>query len=173
MMNKAMDVYMSTDLEQDSRVDSSLRLTEQALELDPENFSALIHRGTLCYERRDLEGLLRNADALMAYSPDPMFIGQKAVYLELKGDSASAKRSYDLALRGYEKLFNEDSSDFGFRLNYIGLLHLVGDTLAAKDHLARVARMDLNDMEREALTMLDLTESTKEVVLNEWKAPRQ
>lgn len=173
LLSKATDVYWSSDDDWETRADSSLRLTNRALELDPENWQALVHRGVIYFDQRDLSGLLRNADALIAASPDPMFIAQKGLLLELSGDTGSANRSYDLAIRECQDRFNKDSSDFGLRLNYVHLLQLVGDTLEARGHLARMAHMDLDDQEEQILSMVVLEENPKKVLREAWNAPRQ
>lgn len=173
LLSKATDVYWSSDVDWETRADSSLRLTNRALELDPENWQALVHRGVIYFDQRDLSGLLRNADALIAASPDPMFIAQKGLILELSGDTGSANRSYDLAIRECQDRFNKDSSDFGLRLNYVHLLQLVGDTLEARDHLGRMAHMDLDDQEEQILTMVVLDSNPKQGIREAWNAPRQ
>lgn len=93
-----MDVYIYSELDDDIKVDSSLVLTNKALEFDDQNFSALNHKAILLFRKKDSKGLIQVADKLIELTDKPFYLGQKAMYLELEDKPQEAKEYYSRAL---------------------------------------------------------------------------
>lgn len=154
VMKEAIDVYLSSDLANTIKIDKSLELTNKALMLDNQNISALTHKTTLLFRKKDINGLLQTVDDLIKLRPEkPYYLAQKALYLELRGDSSRATEYYNSALTKYQDHLKSDSIDFNLLLEYVGLLEVTGDTTSAKEILTKMQRMDFDDSQREILSM--------------------
>ncbi|MFC6999042.1 tetratricopeptide repeat protein [Rufibacter roseus] len=168
-MEKAMDVYLSSELDDKIKIDSSFSLTSIALELDSKNIQALTHKTTLLYRKKDIEGLIRTVDELIVLKPEiPQFLGQKALFLELKGDTTLAKEYYARALNMYEDYLNKDSLNFDLRLEYIGMLEAAGDTASANREFELMKLKDYKDFQKDILDKYKDIYVSKEKLTKYW-----
>jgi tetratricopeptide (TPR) repeat protein len=153
-MKEALDVYLNFDLADTDKIEKSLELTNRALELDDENFSALTHKTTLLFRKKDINGLLQTIDNLIKLRPEkPYYLVQKAIYLELNGDNSTANEYYDSALIKYQKHLKTDSLDFNLWLEYVGLLEITGDTTRTNEILTRMDNTNFKNSEKEILSV--------------------
>lgn len=154
VMKEALDIYLSSDLADSDKIEKSLELTNRALELDNQNISALTHKTTLLFRKKDIDGLLQTVDDLIKLRPEkPYYLVQKAVYLELNGDNSTAIEYYDSALSKYQKHLKIDSLDFNLWIEYVGLLEITGDTTRTNEILTRMDNTNFNDSEKEILSV--------------------
>lgn len=169
-MKEAVDVYLSSELADSIKTEKSLELTNRALELDNQNISALTHKATLLFRKKDIDGLLQTADNLIKLRPErPYYLVQKALYLELKGDSSLADEYYNNALNKYLNHLKVDSLDFNLLLGYVGLLDVTGDTTSARKTLTRMESMNFGDSEKEILRAYVRSFFSKDVLTKYWK----
>lgn len=153
IMKDALDVYLSSDLAEDFKVEKSLELTNRALEIDDQNISALTHKTTLLFRKKDIEGLLQTVDDLIKLRPDKSsYLLQKALYLDLKGNNSDANEYYERALSKCRQNFKTDSTDFNLLLEYVGLLEITGDTTSGGEVLTRMERLNLDSSQKEILS---------------------
>lgn len=152
LMKEAMDVYLFSKLDDGAKVDSSLALTNKALELDDQNVQALSHKTALLFRKKDIDGMLQTVDELIRLRPEkPYYLVQKALYLELKGDNSKASEYYDSASAKYQRYLKRDSLDFNLLLEYVGLLEVTGDTTSASETLERMESLHFDDSQKEIL----------------------
>jgi tetratricopeptide (TPR) repeat protein len=124
----------------------SLALTNKALDLDDQNVSALNHKTTLLFAKRDIDELLLTVNALISLRPEkPYYLGQKALYLEINGNSSEAREYYDSALNKYERYVKSDSLNFNLLLEYVQILVFAGNTSLADESLEKMTRMNFDD----------------------------
>lgn len=151
-MKEAMDIYLFSDLPDSTKVEKSLTLTNRALELDNHNLPAITHKQTLLFIKKDIEGLLKTTDYLIQLMPKkPYYLGQKALYLELKGDSVHAREYYDRSISMYEEYIKTDSLDFNLMLEYANVLGTSGDTTSANQTLERMLKMNFDEPQKQII----------------------
>jgi tetratricopeptide (TPR) repeat protein len=161
-MKEAMDVYLFSDLTDSAKVEKSLILTNRALELDDHNLAALSHKQTLLFIKKDIEGLLKTTDYLIKLMPKkPFYLGQKALYLELRGDSVKASAYYDKSVRMYQEYIKTDSLNFNLMMEYIGVLEASGDTTLANKTLDRMEKMNFDESQKEIIQFSKHQSSSK------------
>ena len=170
LMNQAIDVYLVSELDDNIKIDSSLLLTNQALEFDNQNFSAINHKTTLLFRKKDANGLIEAVDELIKLRPEtPLFLGQKAMYLELQGDIEGAKDYYDKAIHKYQEHLETDTLNFDLMVEYVGILEASGDTLTADKTLTKMKEMDFEDYQKEILDLYKEEFVSKKQLLRYWK----
>jgi tetratricopeptide (TPR) repeat protein len=114
-MKEALDIYLNSDLADRDKIEKSLEFTNRAIELDNQNISALTHKTTLLFRKKDIDGLLQTVDELIKLRPEkPYYLVQKAVYLELNGDNSTVIEYYDSALSKYLKASQNRQSGLQF-----------------------------------------------------------
>jgi hypothetical protein len=151
-MNEAMDVYLFSDLPDSVKVEKSLALTNKALELDDHNLAAFNHKVTLLFYKKDVEGLLKISDHLIQLMPKkPFYFGQKALYLELKGDTVHANEFYHRSISMYQDYIKTDSLDFNLMMEYVGILQTAGDTILANEILGEMDNMNFDEAQKKMI----------------------
>ena len=173
-LQKAMDVYLNGELEDSLKTERSLSLTNRALELDEENLQALNHKATLLFRKKDIDGLIEIADKLIRLKPEkPFYLGQKAIYLELKGSSKEARKYYEKAIRTYQEILKTENPDFDLMLEYVSILEASGDTLTANKTLEKMKEMDFEDYQKEMVDLYKEQAVPKERLIKYWNGEIQ
>jgi tetratricopeptide (TPR) repeat protein len=167
-MKQAMEVYLNTELNEDIKTDSSLALTNKALEYDDKNFSALNHKATLLFRKKDSKGLIQVADKLIELNDKPFYLGQKALYLELEGRTQEAKEYYSKAIAKFEDYLMSDTLNFDLMIEYVGVLEASGDTLKADKTLSEMKEMDFEDYQIEMIDLYKEQAVSKEQLFKYW-----
>lgn len=150
VLSEATNVYYFSDLSDSIKIDSSMSLTNLALELDDKNLNAYQHKSTLLTRTRDIKELIKVAEQLIQLRPNkPYLYGQKAIYLEIAGDSAQAIEYYQMAISKFKKaLKTNDSNDFNILIEYVDILQFSGDTLEANMCLKRMESMEQGELQK-------------------------
>ena len=169
MMKQAMDAYMNSELNDNVKIDSSLSLTNKAIEYNEQNINALNHKATLLFRKKDAKGLIEIADRLIQLRPEkPFYLGQKAIYLDLEGSSQEAKKYYEKAIDKYQDYLKKDTLNFDLMMEYVGILEASGDTLMADKTLNDMKEMDFNDYQKKILDLYKEQSVSKEQLLRYW-----
>ncbi|WMJ74008.1 hypothetical protein RCC89_12660 [Cytophagaceae bacterium ABcell3] len=169
-----MDIYYLTKLEDSIRIDSSLALTNKALALDGRNISALQHKNTLLFLRKDINELLQVTDKLIKISPErPFYLGKKALFLELAGDSLNAVKYYQKAIDKYREYLSSDTVNFDLMLEYVGVLEASGHILLAEKTLSEMKKMDLQDYQNEIIDLYKKQKLSKKQLIKYWNGEIQ
>lgn len=167
-MKQAMDVYLFAELNDSIKIDSSLKLTNKALAFDDQNFSALNHKATLLFRKKDSKGLFQVADILIDLTNKPFYYGQKAIYLELEGKTQEAKEYYSKAIKKYNELLKSDSLNFDLMIEYVGILEASGDSLKADKILSLMKEMDFKDYQIEMIDLYKEQAVSKKQLIKYW-----
>lgn len=169
ILKQALDVYGFSELDDQTKVDSSLFLTNQSLELYGGNIAALKHLVVLRFRKKDLNGLIETFEILIDQNPTkPYYLGQKAIFLELKGEEALATEYYEDAFEKYEYYLVGDSLNFDLWMEYIGLLDMSGDTLLANMKLEKLKGLSSSESQKEMLTMYNGGNHNKKWLKQYW-----
>ena len=167
-MKQAMDVYLFAELNDDIKIDSSLALTNKALEFDDQNFSALNHKSTLLFRMKDSKGLIQVADNLIELTGKPFYLGQKALFLELEGKIDEANEYYSRAIEKYDDYLKTDKNNFDLLIEYVGILEASGDTTKADKTLSDMKEMDFEDYQTEMIDMYREQAVSKKQLIKYW-----
>ncbi|WP_184493403.1 tetratricopeptide repeat protein [Algoriphagus iocasae] len=168
MMEQAMDVYLYAELNDDIKIDSSLVLTNKALEFDDQNFSALNHKVTLLFRKKDSKGLIQVADKLIELTDKPFYLGQKAMFLELEGKIDEANVYYSRAIEKYDYYLKSDTLNFDLLIEYVGILEASGDTTKANKTLTDMKEMDFEDYQIEMIDLYKEQAVSKKQLIKYW-----
>lgn len=172
LTNKAVEIYLDHQLKEEEKTEQSLALINSALSKDPENISALNHKRTLLFYKKDIDGLLELSDKFLEISPgSPFYLGQKALYLEIKGDIKLAKKYYEISILTYKQRLLKDSLNFDLHLEYMGILGLVSDSIAIDNLKKKLRNQKLEDYQYEMLDHMEEKQIfyPKEFMLNYFK----
>lgn len=170
IMEQAMNVYLYSELDDSTKIDSSLSLTNKAQELDHQNFSALNHKMILLFRKKDAEGLIHLADRMIHLRPEmPIYQGQKAMFLELYGKQQEAQKYYARAIEKYQEYLESDTLNFDLMIEYVGILEVSGDTTKADKFLHNMKKMNFEDYQKEILALYKEQNFSKEQIFKYWK----
>lgn len=169
MMKQAMDIYLHVELNDDIKIDSSLALTNKALEYDDKNFNALNHKVLLLFRKKDSKGLSQVADQLFVLTGKPLYLGQKGMYLELEDKTQEAKEYYSRAIEKYKDYLRRDTLNFDLMLEYVGVLNASGDSLNADKILLDMKKMDFEDYQIEMIDLYKEQVVFKDQLIKYWK----
>ncbi len=167
-MKQAMDVYFYSDLEDHIKIDSSLSLTNKALEYDNQNFNAFNHKMTLLFRKKDSKGLIQVADKLIELTDKPFYLGQKAMFLELEGEIDKANEYYSKAIEKYDDYLKTDTLNFDLLIEYVGILEASGDTKEANIILTDMKEMDFEDYQIEMIDLYKEQAVSKKQLIKYW-----
>lgn len=167
-MKQAMDVYLYSELEDDIKIDSSLSLTNKALEYDNQNFNALNHKATLLFRKKDSKGLIQVADKLIDLTDKPFYLGQKAMFLELEGEIDESNKYYSKAIEKYDDYLKTDTLNFDLLIEYLGILEASGDAANANKILTDMKEMDFEDYQIEMIDLYKEQAVSKMQLMKYW-----
>ena len=167
-MKQAMDVYLYAELDDDIKIDSSLSLTNKALEYDDQNFNALNHKATLLFRKKDSKGLIQVADKLIELTDKPFYLGQKAMFLELEGKIDESNKYYSRAIEKYNDYLKTDTLNFDLLIEYVGILEASGDTTKANKILTDMKEMDFEDYQIEMIDLYKEQAVSKKQLIKYW-----
>lgn len=168
-LSRAMDTYMNAELDEKTKIDSSLMLTNKALAYDDQNLDALHHKTTLLFRKKDLPGLLQVTDKLIELTDYPIYLGQKAMFLELDGKTEEAKVYYSQAIDGYDKLIQSDKQNFNLMLEYVDVLEGSGDSLKAESTLQELKDMHFENYSSDMIDLYREQVVSKKMLFQYWK----
>jgi len=168
VMKQVMDVYLYAELDDDIKIDSSLALTNKALEFDDQNFSALNHKATLLFRKKDSKGLIQVADKLIELTDKPFYLGQKAMFLELEGKIDEANEYYSRAIEKYDDYLKTDTLNFDLLIEYVGILEASGDTTKVNKILNDMKEMDFEDYQIEMIDLYKEQAVSKKQLIKYW-----
>lgn len=167
-MKQAMDVYFYSELEDYIKIDSSLSLTNKALEYDNQNFNAFNHKTTLLFRKKDSKGLIQVANKLIELTDKPFYLGQKAMFLELEGQIDKANEYYSKAIEKYDNYLKTDTLNFDLLIEYVGILEASGDTTKANKILTDMKEMDFEDYQIEMIDLYKEQAVSKKQLIKYW-----
>ena len=169
LTSEAVEIYLYSELESQRKIDSSLALVNQALDLDSNNIQALTHKTTLLFRKKDIGGLIKTSNKLIELNPDkPFYLGQKAIFLEIKGDLALAKSYYAKALKQYQELLKSNEENFDLMLEYVSVLEASGKTNLANSILKSMEEMDFADYQKEMINLYRKQSVSKNQLIRYW-----
>lgn len=168
-LKKANEVYYTSRLDEKIKIDSSLYLTNKAIEINDQNINAYIHKSTLLFRMKNIDELINVSEKLISLRPDkPIYLGQKAFYLELKGETEEAKLFYQKSINNYKKFIEKDSLNFDIYMEYIGILESSNDSNQYNQMIAKLKKMNFNQSQKEIIDAYQTQHISKTKLLKFW-----
>ena len=142
-LTKANEVYYQSKLDENIKIDSALFLTNQAIKFNEQNINSYLLKSTLLFRKKNLDELINVSDKLISLRPNkPLYLGQKAFYLELKGENEAAKVLFQKAINSYQKYLEVDSLNFNLYIEYIGILESSNNIILYDETIAEMKSMN-------------------------------
>lgn len=169
LMQDAMNTYLNKSIPDQTKVKRSLELTNKALDYNPKNTYALRHKMSLLFRQKKSKELINTIDQLILLRPEkPYYVTQKALFLELFGDSTISRTLYNKAGIQYEKYLKQDSLNFDLLLEYAQFLDTSGDSKASNQLLTKMKEMHFEDYQKEVLHHYKSQQQTKLQLAKFW-----
>ena len=156
-------------MDENLKVDQSLKLTNRALDYNGQNIAALNHKTMLLFRKKDSKGLIQVADKLFEITNKPYYLSQKALYLELDNQNKKAQEYYSQAIESYKNILKNEAQNFDLLIEYIGILEVYGDTIKANKILNEMEDMGFEKYQLEMVDLYRKQNFSKEVIFKYWR----
>jgi tetratricopeptide (TPR) repeat protein len=168
-LTKANEVYYQSKLDENIKIDSALFLTNQAIKFNEQNINSYLLKSTLLFRKKNLDELINVSDKLISLRPNkPLYLGQKAFYLELKGENEAAKVLFQKAINSYQKYLEVDSLNFNLYIEYIGILESSNNIILYDETIAEMKSMNFTESQKEILDLYQTQHISKAELIKYW-----
>jgi len=124
--------------------DSCLIIVNKVIEKDEDYFPAYDTKSTILTKKKDIDGLLENNIKIIELRPNqPIWLIQRGLFFDIKGNTKEAQKQYDLGIEKYEDIMSSDNkmkNDFNFRMEYAGAFEGKGDLERAQKELDKLKK---------------------------------
>ena len=139
LTKQAMVVFTEYNLDNKTRIDSSLTLLNLAIELDKNNFKAYENKYGLLSQKKDINGMFSCVNKMVELRPNqPLWKLTKGFVYDLKKDNLNALKLYTESVNQYKNILKTDSSDFNLKLEFVTALKLVNENKSADSVLKKM-----------------------------------
>jgi tetratricopeptide (TPR) repeat protein len=134
-----MAVFTEYDLDNKTRIDSSLTLLNLAIEIDKNNFKAYENKYGLLSQKKDINGMFSCVNKMVELRPNqPYWKLIKGFVFDLKKDSINALKLYKESVNQYKNILKVDSTDFNLKLEFVTALRTVNKNKSADSILKKM-----------------------------------
>ena len=159
-------VYASSSV---ANIDSSLHLTNKALQLDSKNIAALNYKASLLFAKKNESELLKTSEEIVRLLPkNPYYLGRLAFYNELAGNAEISEKLYVKAIKKYQKTLKKFPHDFDLNLEYITVLRLANDTILASQTMQALQDLEWNESQEKILEYYENDTDSKQILVDFW-----
>lgn len=160
IQQEAVKVFMDQSIEKQKRLDSSLRLTDKALNIEPNNISALQHQYMLFAQYKDLQSMVKNRTKMIQLLPHkPLLKVQLAHLYKQVGEKIKAEALLDQARNLYQLQYKKEKNHFDFLMEYDDFCVYQKDTSTSMQIRERIKKMTLNENQKQIFNLY-LTDTT-------------
>jgi tetratricopeptide (TPR) repeat protein len=168
LLGEAQEVYFK-EVDNKNSIEDALNLVNEAIKYDNRNISAYHFKTTLLTHKRDINGLLEVNEKLIYLLPEkPYYKAQKALFLEIKGDTKNSKKLFEQSIHEYETLIEESKFEFSICMEFISVLEAYGDTLYANKMLQKMNGINFTSTEKDFLKYYKKESVSKEKLFDYW-----
>ena len=168
VLKEAMDLYVYANSSV-SNIDSSIILTNKALELDSRNIAALNYKVSLMFATRNESELLKTSEEIVQLLPrNPYYLGQHAFYNELAENVAISQKFYARSIQKYQKKLKKSPKDFELCLEYITILRLSNDTMLVSQTLQELQDLEWDKSQEKILHYYKNETDSKQKIVDFW-----
>lgn len=167
---EALEVINSMEIAEKEKLVRSQILNNEALELDSNNVSAWRLATSISIRMRDSIGLFTSLDKLMELEPEkPYFVGQKALFLHLMGESTESAILYKKAMEKYHEHLITDSQNFDLRMEMMDINRIYGDSIAFQKNILEMRALDYTEDQKKILDLFIEIPNQNKKFLQYWK----
>lgn len=153
LTKQAMAVFTDYNLDNKTRVDSSLTLLNLAIKFDENNFKAYENKYGLLSQKKDTEGMFKCISKMVELRPNqPYWKLIKGFVFDLKNDSINAQILYNESVNQYKNIIKVDSTNFNLKLEFVTALRTVNKNKSADSILKK---MQVNYKTEHQMQILD------------------
>ena len=131
-------------------LDSCLLIVDRVIENNKDFFPAYDCKSFILTKKKDLNGLLDNNEKVIQLRPNqPIWIIQRGLFFDLKGNEAQADKYYKTGVEKYRTLLNSDNklkNDINFRIEYLSALE-INEELKTLEIERKKLKLDFPDNE--------------------------
>lgn len=139
LTKQAMSVFTDFNLDNTTRIDSSLTLLNLAIEFDENNFKAYENKYGLLSQKKDIDGMFNCISKMVELRPNqPYWKLIKGFVFDLKNDSINASKLYTESVNQYKNIFKVDSTNFDLKLEFVTALRTVNENKSADSILKKM-----------------------------------
>lgn len=171
LVSQANEIGAASSYKDSVENEKALKLINQAIKIDEEYLSAYQSKAIILFAKKDIDGLLENNSKLIELLPNqPMWIIQRGLLLEIKGNKIEASKYYKFGLNKYEEILKQKEmyQDFNFRIEYISALEANEDLNLAKIEMAKLG-VDFPQNEIVQIYVKEYKLKSKGELINLWK----
>ena len=175
LVKKANQLGLESQYNDTIKANEALKLLDEAIAIDDQYFSAYYSKSMFLAVKKDIDGELLNNAKLIELRPNqPMWLIQRGLYYDIKGDKKKATENYDLGISKYKKLLKNEKSkqDFNLRLEYISALEAKEDFNQIKIEIQQM-KNDFPSNEIVTAFLKDYKSKTKAELIDLWKNGKQ
>lgn len=160
LQQEAVKVFMDQSIEKQKRLDSSLKLTNKALSIEPNNISALQHQYMLFAQNKDLQSMVKNRTKMIQLLPNkPLLKVQLAHLYKQVGEKIKAETLLGQARNLYQLQYKKEKNNFDFLMEYDDFCVYQRDTSTSNLIRENIKKMTLNDDQKKIFNLY-LTDTT-------------
>ncbi len=169
LIKKANIYFKESELEKEKKIDSCLKIINEAIKIDNENFNAYLNKFKFLSLKKDIKGLIKNNQKMVELKPDkPYWKIQRGLFFEIDNNKIEAEKNYKIGIAEYENLMKSEKlkKDFNFRMEYLTALETSSNLRMYKKEFRNIA----NDFPNNEMFKIYKKEyKTKEQIIDIWK----
>lgn len=151
-INRAIEIFINSNNTDTIKLDTSIMLLNKALQVNNKDEYALELKSAILFKLRKGKELIDVADNLIQINPkNPRYISKKALYLDLTGRKMKADSLYQDAIHIYQELIEKEENNFNLKLEYLGTLEAMNDTIATSHYLSELKTQNWNSTQNQIL----------------------
>jgi len=170
LLKKANNLFMKSNLDEKTKIDSCLILVNKAIEINEDNFNAYYTKSKFLTFKKDIKESIKNNEKMLELRPNqPLWKMQRGLFFDIDGNKTEAEKNYKIGIAEYESLLKTElKNDFNLRMEYLTALEITGDIKKAEKELENISR-DFPDNEILKVYKAEYKFKTKEQLINIWK----
>jgi tetratricopeptide (TPR) repeat protein len=170
LVKKANNLFMKSNLDEKTKIDSCLILINKAIEINEDNFNAYYTKSKFLTFKKDIKESIKNNEKMVELRPNqPLWKMQRGLFFDIDGNKTEAEKNYKIGIAEYESLLKTElKNDFNLRMEYLTALETTGDIKKAEKELENISR-DFPGNEILKVYKAEYKFKTKEQLINIWK----
>ena len=170
LVKKANNLFMKSNLDEKTKIDSCLILVNKAIEINEDNFNAYYTKSKFLTFKKDIKESIKNNEKMVELRPNqPLWKMQRGLFFDIDGNKTEAEKNYKIGIAEYESLLKTElKNNFNLRMEYLTALETTGDIKKAEKELENISR-DFPENEILKVYKTEYKFKTKEQLIDIWK----
>ncbi|MES2241073.1 MAG: hypothetical protein V4497_12520 [Bacteroidota bacterium] len=171
LIKQANEIGAKSFYKDSVKTNEALKLIDQAIKIDDKYFSAYRSKSTFLSVKKDIDALLENNLKMIELRPNqPMWVIQRGLFLEIKGDKIKSQENYALGISKYREILKQKdmNQDFNFRIEYILAFEAQGNLSQARIEMEKL-KSDFPENEMVQSYLKDYKLKSKAELISLWQ----